>query len=279
MINIRRTAFVNDFELKQLVELQNIVYAFRKLHFTTEGFEKWYCNNPLGSVLSYSAFDEDKMVANYSCVPTQMIIDCKVINGVHSMAVVTHPNYRGQGLFKELATRTYNLAKEMGYEFVTGVANENSFHCFMKYFPFTFIGKLDVKWGWGDIVIPYKQFSKYWSSDTLNWRLSIGNYYSDTISVYANYGKYPLIKTYLGRLPVDLTDNVKSLPTTSSKFRPFNLYVGIGADLSKGHYFDMPKFVKHSPFNLRFMDISTDKHLPQVNKNNIVFQLLDFDVI
>lgn len=278
MIEIRRVEFKDDLELEQLVELQNIVYAFRNLTFTTDSFRKWYCNNPLGRVLSFGAFDGNKMVSNYACIPTQMMIEGKIVNGVHSMAVVTHPEYRGRGLFKELAARTYELAKDLGYEFVMGVSNANSFHCFMKYFPFTFIGKLDVKFGWGNIYVPSKQFVKYWSQDAMNWRLAISNYYSDCSGVYAIYGKIPFVKVYLGELSEKLKVLTENLPTPPT-MRPFNLYVGIGADLSKGHYFNLPKFIKHSPFNLRFMDITPDHHLPIVNKNNIVFQLIDFDVI
>ena len=60
-------------------------------------------------------------------------------------------------------------------------------------------------------------------------------------------------------------------------FRPFNLYIGYGADLNKGFYVNIPKFIEHSPFNLIFRDL-TDGTLPEVNKDNILFELMDFDV-
>lgn len=277
-IEIRRTTFEDEVELKQLVKLQNFVYAFRGLKFTTELFKKWYVDNPLGNVVSFSAFDGDKMVAHYACIPTQMLIEGKVVNGIHSMAVVTHPDYRGKGLFIALARKTYELAKELGYEFVMGVSNANSFHGFMKNFPFTFIGRLDVKWGWGPVKYTDKTFSKHWTDSTLNWRLSINDYRRRGNTLYAKYGNIPFIKTVLGYIPDILLQHI-SINLKPSLLRPFNLYVGIGMDLSEGIYFDMPKFIKHSPFNLRFMDLTEDKHLPEVNKDNIVFQLLDFDVI
>ena len=40
---------------------------------------------------------------------------------------------------------------------------------------------------------------------------------------------------------------------------------------------NVPKFIRPSPFNLIFMDLTEGK-LPKVTKENIFFQLFDFDV-
>ncbi len=276
-LQIRHTTFEKEEEFKQLVELQNIVYQHRGLHFSTDGFRYWYKKNPVGNVVAHSAFDGNKMVAHYACIPTQMSIDGVCVNGLLSMAVVTHPDYRGHGLFTTLATKTYELARDLGYEFVVGVANANSFPIFMKHFPFNYIGQLDVKWGWGEIKIPNKMFSHYWTDKTIQWRTNKPKYSKYKNNIYGLYGKLPFIKTFMGEIPEQLSNGLK-LKLTKHFIRPFNLYVGMGADFSYGHYFDVPKFVKHSPFHLRFMDITPDKHLPTVNKENIVFQLIDFDV-
>lgn len=276
-IEYRKMSFNTLDELRMLVDLQNEVYKERGLNFNIKSFKRWYVDNPAGGVISYNAFDGDRMVAHYACIPTAMKINGTIVKGVLSMAVVTHPSYRGKGLFKTLATKTYALAKELGFEFVVGVANANSFPGFMKYFPFVFIGRLDVKWGWGKITLPEKMFSRYWNPQSIMWRCSKRDYRIGGRCVYGRYGKYPFIKTFMGVIPNDLVNRLTYLKKTHL-FRPFNLYVGIGADLSKGHYFNVPKFIKHSPFNLRFMDLTDDKHLPIPNKDNIVFQLIDFDV-
>lgn len=275
-IEIRQTPFDTEHELEQLVELQNIVYKERGLHFTCDTFRFWYLNNPLGRVLAFGAFDGDKMVAHYACIPIQMMIAGTNTNGILSMAVVTHPDYRGRGLFRTLAAATYDLAKQKGYDFVVGVANANSFPGFMKYFPFQFIGRLEVKWGWGDIIIPTKTFYRAWTPETIAWRVGKRAYTKHDGKLYSKYKNIPFIKLFIGQL-FNGIDAVVNKPKPSL-FRPFTLYIGIGADLSSGHYFNLPKFVKHSPFNLRFMDLTEDQHLPEVNKDNIVFQLIDFDV-
>ncbi len=277
-MQIRQTTFSSNDELQELVDLQNIVYQHRGLQFSVDGFKYWYKENPVGEVVSYSAFEHNKMVSHYACIPTQMKIEDRVVKGVLSMAVVTHPDYRGRGLFRTLAQKTYEKAKELGYEFVIGVANANSFPIFMRHFPFTYIGKLDVKWGFGNILIPTnKTFSHYWNLQSLQWRLRKSKYSKYDDKAFGTYGNIPFIKTFMGQLPVELLAQV-NIKTTNFFKCPFNLYVGMGADLSQGYYFDFPKFVKHSPFHLRFMDITEDKHLPEINRDNIVFQLIDFDV-
>lgn len=272
---LKRTLFDDNCSLQQLVDLQNIVYA-GKHTFGVAGFKHWYVDNPMGKVLSFNAFLNGEMVAHYACIPVKMLIKGNIVKGVLSMATVTHPNYRGRGLFKRLAKMTYDYARDNGYEFVIGVANANSFPGFMKYFPFTFVGQLDVKWGWGQILIKDKIFNGYWNEESLQWRLSKPKYYKNGINTYGRYKNYPFFKTLMGTFDEQLL-NETNIPCKKELLRPLNLYVGLGADLSKGHYFNFPKFVKHSPFNLIFLDL-TDGKLPKVTKDNIVFQLLDFDI-
>ena len=59
--------------------------------------------------------------------------------------------------------------------------------------------------------------------------------------------------------------------------RPLNLYIGYGANPNKGVYVNLPKFIEHSPFNLIFRDLSCGT-LPEITKDNILFELIDFDV-
>lgn len=274
---IRQTSFDEIHELEQLVKLQNIVYKDRNLKFTTYSFKHWYIDNPLGKVLSFSAFMNDDMIAHYACIPVQMKIDNRIVNGIHSMATVTHPDYRGRGLFKQLARLTYEYAEKIGYEFVIGVANANSFHGFMKYFPFTFVGRLEVKFGFGKILNTdsEKIFRGYWTENRLMWRLNKSKYSVLNNSAYGIYKNMPFVCTFMGVFAENTVSNLSI--KKKSICRPFNLYIGIGADLSKGHYYNLPRFIKHSPFNLIFMDLTNGK-LPSITRDNILFQLIDFDV-
>lgn len=265
----------DDISLQQLVDLQNLVYE-GKHTFKKDGFRQWYLNNPMGKVISFNAFYGEELIAHYACIPYKMEIDGRAVLGLFDMATVTHPNHRGKGLFKKLAQTTYDYAKNNGYEFVLGVANANSFPGYMKYFPFTFVGQLDVKIGMGTNIIAEsdKSFKVYWNRDSFNWRLNTcrANYSRKGKSILGQYNSF--VQTYMGSFP-EVFLNESDAKNKKWGWRP-KLYVGMGAKTG-GLYFTVPKFIKRSPFNLIFMDL-TDGKLPQVNRNNIFFQLFDFDV-
>lgn len=274
-LEIKLCKFDSNEEWEQYIALQNDVYKERHILFKKESFCRYYIENPVGRVLSFGAFDNGRMIANYSCIPKKMLIDGRVVKGLLSMATVTHPDYRGRGLFKTLAKMTYEKAKEDGYEFVIGVANANSFPGFMKYFPFTFVDRLQVKVGYGNNVHrkPDIKFSAYYDKEIMKWRASWRSFYSiNHTSVEGKHGRF--VRTYMGLFEKQVLSYI-SLPKARCSFFP-KLYVGTGAEV-KGLYFNVPKFIKHSPFNLIFMDL-TDGKLPKVTKDNIHFQLWDFDV-
>lgn len=278
-MEIKQSFFDTDEEFSQLVELQNIVYKERGLKFTSDGFKFWYNQNPCGKVLSVNAFDNNKMVAHYACIPVEWVISGRIVKGIHSMATVTHPDYRGKGLFKLLAQRTYDIAKKEGYEFVSGVANANSYPGFIKHLGFYLIERLDVKWGWGKVKNTSADKLCYgnWSDERLSWRLKKSIIYTKKRNyVYGLYNTKIGIKTLMCSFDEKALLHI-NLKESRNILRPFNLYIGLGADISKGHYFNFPKFIKHSPFNLIFKDL-TDGRLPKINKNEILFQLIDFDV-
>ena len=264
-----------DVSLQKVVDLQNIVYE-GKHTFSVKGFKQWYLNNPMGKAISFNAFYGEELVAHYACIPYKMEIGGRVVTGLFDMATVTHPDHRGKGLFKKLAKTTYDYAKENGFEFVLGVANANSFPGYMKYFPFTYVGKLDVKMGLGTRIEcnGNKLFRVYWDKDSFNWRLKCdtANYSRKGHSLLGKYNA--IVQTYMESYSDSLLEN------TDAKDKHWGgkpkLYVGMGAKF-KSLYMGVPKFIKRSPFNLIFLDL-TGGELPQVTKDNIFFQLFDFDV-
>ncbi len=264
-----------DVSLQKVVDLQNIVYEGSHT-FSVNGFRQWYVNNPMGKVISFNAFYGDELVAHYACIPYKMEVEGRVVTGLFDMATVTHPNHRGKGLFKKLATTTYNYAKEHGFEFVLGVANANSFPGYMKYFPFTFVGQLEVKMGFGTNIEENgeKIYKVYWDKDSFNWRLRTcrANYSRNGDALLGQYNSF--VQACMGVFPQCLLDNSNAQDKHWSG-RP-KLYVGLGARFGS-LYLTVPKFIKRSPFNLIFLDLTGGK-LPQVNKDNIFFQLFDFDV-
>ncbi len=264
-----------DVSLEKVVNLQNIVYE-GKHTFHVNGFRQWYLNNPMGKVISFNAFYGDELVAHYACIPYRMEIQGRIVTGLFDMATVTHPDHRGKGLFKQLAKTTYDFAKEHGFEFVLGVANANSYPGYMKYFPFVFVGQLEVRIGLGTNITcdGGKVFRVFWDKESFNWRLKTcsANYSRIGNSIIGQYNS--TVQTYMGSFSDSLL-NDSSAHDKQWGIRP-KLYVGMGAKINS-LYIKVPKFIKRSPFNLIFLDLTNGK-LPTVTKENMFFQLFDFDV-
>lgn len=280
---IERLDFTNPVDMQKLVNLQNTVYEGTH-KFKEDVFKYWYIDNPNGKVISFNALAGDLIAAHYAIIPIKMNIDGRVTNGALSMATVTHPNHRGKGLFKQLAQLAYDSAKKEGCEFVIGVANANSFPGFIKHLGFYEVGQLDVLWGIRDGIKPSseKVYSLHCNKDTLLWRVNRPlDYKSRDDKVFGYYPvwkfkRMPFLHTFMGVVPQELS-NFLTIRKTPKFLRPLNLYVGIGSNAKDLGYSNVPKFIKHSPFHLIFLDL-TGGTLPKMTKNNVFFQLMDFDV-
>lgn len=280
--SIEKLDFSEPDDMQKLVDLQNAVYEGKHV-FSSSSFKYWYLDNPNGRVVSFNAIYKDVIAAHYALIPLKMEIDGRVSLGLLSMATVTHPKHRGKGLFKTLAKATYDYAAENGFEFVIGVANANSYPGFIKYFDFQDVGQLEVLIGINSNIRPKgeKKFKVYWDKPGLNWRIRKSRYSQDGTHVFGTKGiwkfkKAPLIKTFMGTLTSDEINNL-SIKKVNKFIRPINLYVGLGSNVHEIGYFKVPKFIEHSPFHLIFMDLTGGK-LPKMTKDNIFFQLMDFDV-
>jgi hypothetical protein len=91
-------------------------------------------------------------------------------------------------------------------------------------------------------------------------------------SIIGNFKK--IINTFMGSFENNLLKNI-IFKKKKVQYKPL-LYIGLGAEL-RGCFFKLPKFIKRPPFNLIFLDLTNGK-LPIINKNNIFYQLIDFDV-
>lgn len=247
--------------------------------FSQEYLEWQYLQNPNGKVVSFNAFAKDgTLAAHYAAIPIQMILNGKKEKGLLSLNTATHPNHQGHRLFTTLADRTYQFAKEHEYKFVIGVANANSTHGFLKNLGFYLVAPLEFKIGVGDIFkgeLPNNINRMFYSQEVLDWRLKCPEYqYSMLGNTIHGSRKEPLFHTSVAKMPNGIDVNALRLKRT---FDVFNIYIGLGADTKNGLYFNLPKFIKRSPFNLIFKDL-TDGELPKITKDNVFFQLLDYDV-
>lgn len=264
---------VDDASLREILQLMLLAFEGHSEKFSIEYLKWQYADNPVGKIVGFNAYIGDVLAAHYVTMPIYMNINGKKTLGLLSLNTSTHPEHRGKRLFTILAERTYQYAAELNYKFVIGVANAQSTHGFLKHLKFKMIGPLTFKVGIGTDIYPKKNyiFTRYWDKEIIDWRLRnpFMEYYKNGDMIVSP------IKTGFKKLVYHDKDNLVSLKKLHG--RPFNLYIGNGADLCKGVYCGVPKFVEHSPFNLIFRDLTNGK-LPEVTKDNILFELIDFDV-
>lgn len=264
---------VDDVALSECQNLLRLVFEERADKFSFEYLKWQYRDNPVGTIVGFNAYMGDVLAAHYVTMPIYMNIEGKKTLGVLSLNTATHPDHRGKRLFSILAEKTYQYAAENGYKFVIGVANANSTHGFIKNLKFKLIGPLVFKVGTGTNIYPKKDytFTRYWDKEIMDWRLK-----NPSMEYFKN-GEIIVspIKPGFKKIVFHDRDGLVSLPKLHG--RPFNLYIGYGSDLKKGCYCSIPQFIEHSPFNLIFRDL-TDGSLPEVTKDNILFELMDFDV-
>ena len=103
---------------------------------------KWrYLENPRKEILACIALDGDRLVANYSASPIQLIRNGEIVKVAQSLNTMTHPDYIGKGLFVKLAQTVYSYMAKNGYKMVMGFPNNISNR--------TFLSKLN----WRDICV------------------------------------------------------------------------------------------------------------------------------
>lgn len=265
-ISVEKSSLEAQQDLLRLVFPKATKFTFEYLHWQ-------YADNPAGNVVGYNAFYGKTLAAHYATMPIKMSIDGVVRKGLLSLNTATHPEHRGKKLFVTLADKTYSTAAEQGYEFVIGVANANSTHGFLKNLGFYEIAPLDVKIGTGlGILDGFSggRVCRVWDDATMAWRLRNPDqrYYRKENSILAPM--YPFCKALIGHYGFGEQERFH-------QFRPVTLHIGLGADYSKGCYVNMPSFIHRSPFNLIFRDLNGG--LPRIGRGDIVFNLIDFDVI
>ncbi len=125
--------------------------------------------NPLGhgTIWIAEAIESKEIVGQYAIVPTRLIIQGKSIPGCQALRLMTHPVYRNQGVFKNLAQRVFDDCAEKGVDLVYGFPNLNSSHGHLKHLgffilyqpqlfsrPLDFTALLNVKLKRGYLSIP-----------------------------------------------------------------------------------------------------------------------------
>ncbi|MDE3816058.1 GNAT family N-acetyltransferase [Sinorhizobium meliloti] len=98
-----------------------------------------YLHHPAGAAKVMLAFCGDKLVGHYAANSAPLSVGGSEISAALSMTTMTHPDFRGRGLFEKTANKLYECLPELGVAAVFGFPNA-AVHALRQ-----------IKVGWRDI--------------------------------------------------------------------------------------------------------------------------------
>lgn len=272
-IEFRRVS-VDEGTLHAYSKLLKSVFSDEK-KFDVDALRWRYKDNPDGEAIGFDAFDGEELVAHYVTTPVTAIVNGSIQRGLLSLNTAVHEKYRGKNLFPVISKNTFELAKELNFDFVIGVANGNSTKIFIKRLGFQLVTPLKtgfflrLKWSYKPADFEMVRNDKW-----LDWRLS-------------NPAQPYFVKGKKGGVFVSTPTHMKFIHCFSflknSTFKNFSiffpkiyLYMGLdnGLNFDSPLFFPIPEKYKPSPLNLIYK--SLNEKTPTLTKS-INFSFLDFD--
>jgi GNAT superfamily N-acetyltransferase len=117
-----------------LHHIQTLYHSIYSKTLSTKSLAGKYTTKIFGvEWLGYLAFTHNKKpAAFYGVIPCHFKIRDEIFLAAQSADTMTHPDHQRQGLFTQLAKKTYELARQEGVQFIFGFPNENSYAGFVK---------------------------------------------------------------------------------------------------------------------------------------------------
>lgn len=112
--------------------LNFLITHYPDLGWSKEFMQWQYYNNPAGIAKSWVAKHNGNVVANVTAIPHKLFINGKVENGWRVQDVITHPEYRGMGLYSKLSDNLYLFIQRGYFPLNFTFPNENSHQGFIK---------------------------------------------------------------------------------------------------------------------------------------------------
>ncbi len=115
-----------------LPEIENLYIESFNSKKGTDYFKWRYLENPYEDIQMIVAFEGDKLASLYAVSPKEILYNNRKIKTAISLNTMTRREYRGRGLFVDLANKLYDRMGDCGYEMVWGYPNNISHRTFIK---------------------------------------------------------------------------------------------------------------------------------------------------
>lgn len=124
-MKIIRIQSVSEFDAHRPA-IESLFKACFGNRLTSDVWEWAYLKNPNGSGIASLCYDGDTLVGHYAAIPVRLRNQTKVFRAFLSMTTMVAPEHRKDGWFTRLANDTYELAREVGIDFIVGFPNAMS---------------------------------------------------------------------------------------------------------------------------------------------------------
>ncbi len=244
-----------------------------------------YNKNPNGKAITYNIYNHNQdIIAHFALVPIFVIYKKKKYKSALTVFTGVDKRYRSLQIFHKIGTKTIKLAKDRGFKFIIGVANDISAELFDKCFKFKSICKLDFKIGLKSIE-DYDlshDFKVYFNDEILGWRLRNPRFKyrifscDDKFKIFNDI--YKVFNIEMGSFyKQDALSLMGKLNQLNLKLNPLNIWIGLNNNHKKNIFsFNLPKILKPSGFNFIIKDLTADE--TYIEKKDIKFNLIDYDV-
>jgi GNAT superfamily N-acetyltransferase len=112
-----------------IFELDKAVHPERSWHNKEEWMQRWrwmYQQNPAGSPLIWLAQHNDRIISQAAIIPIKMKIGNDIIMGSQWIDIMTHPDYRGKGIFVNLSQCLFEQAAKQGINVIYGFSGSST---------------------------------------------------------------------------------------------------------------------------------------------------------
>jgi GNAT superfamily N-acetyltransferase len=138
-------------DMPQLRELFSASFGMNR----SQEYDRWrFIETPYGLAPTIVADDGERLAGSYTVWPTMLNIGGEIVRGGQSMDTMTHPDYRGKGLFTKLAVACFDQLRNDGYEALYGFPNANSYPGFIKRLNWDHVGDVPH---WSRLITPLEQ--------------------------------------------------------------------------------------------------------------------------
>lgn len=106
---------------------------------------RWrFLDSPFGSGIIKLAFDDGKLIGHYAVTPLHVQVAGRLLKGGLAVTAMTHPAYRGKGIFAQLGEEVFAACEQRGVKLVYGFPNSSIYHLHLKEHGWKGFGKLSM---------------------------------------------------------------------------------------------------------------------------------------